>query len=153
MRNHYIELFKYNDWANQKLLICLQKNKVSSEKILSLYYHLIISQDIWLNRIENISSDDISLWETKSLLDLIDMSNKSADRWLSFLENYQMNSLDEVIAYTNTKGVDYENKLVEILSHVTNHSTHHRAQISLLLRNDDIEPPATDYIFYNRDKK
>ncbi len=153
MRNHYIEIFKYNDWANQNILICLQKNKVKSDKILSLYNHLIVAQDIWLNRIENIPSDGIVLWETKSLLDLIEMSHKSAERWINFLENYHMNSLDEVIAYKNTKNVSYENKLVEILTHVTNHSTHHRAQISLLLREDGIEPPATDYIFYNRDQK
>lgn len=152
MRNHYLELFKYNDWANQKLLICLQKNKVKDEKILSLYSHLIAAQNIWLNRIENISSANIELWAAHNLFDLIDISHKSAENWIKFLESYPLNSFDEVIAYNNTNNLAYENKLSDILIHITNHSTHHRAQISILLREKGIEPPGTDYIFYSREK-
>jgi uncharacterized damage-inducible protein DinB len=35
---------------------------------------------------------------------------------------------------------------------VVNHGTHHRAQIALLLREAEIAPPATGYIYYLREQ-
>ncbi|MCG8321009.1 MAG: hypothetical protein MI921_16020 [Cytophagales bacterium] len=151
MKDHFLGLFKYNDWANQKLLLCLQKNKVNEEQILTLYNHLIIAQNVWLNRINNISSRNLVLWETKKLLDLIELTHKSSEDWIKFLQEYNLTSFEEVIAYQNTKGQSYETGLTDIVIHVINHSTHHRAQIVHLLRSLDVEPPRIDYIFFCRE--
>ena len=152
MKDYFLGLFKYNDWANQKLLICLQKNKIKEEKVLTQYNHLIVAQNIWLNRINNLSSGNLVLWETKKLLDLIELTHKSSDDWIRFLQNYQMSSFEEVIAYQNTKGQSFETGLADIIIHVVNHSTHHRAQIVQLLRSYNVEPPRLDYIFFFREK-
>ena len=152
MKDYFLGLFKYNDWANQKLLICLQKNKIKEEKVLTQYNHLIVAQNIWLNRINNLSSGNLVLWETKKLLDLIELTHKSSDDWIRFLQNYQMSSFEEVIAYQNTKGQSFETGLADIIIHVVNHSTHHRAQIVQLLRSYNVEPPRLDYIFFCREK-
>lgn len=53
-------------------------------------------------------------------------------------------------AYANSEGTPFETPLRDILTHVANHGTHHRAQIVLVLREAKIAPPPTDYIFYVR---
>ena len=152
MKDYFLGLFKYNDWANQNLLICLQKNKIKDQKILSLYNHLIVSQNLWLNRINSATPGKTTLWEEKKLLDLIDLTHKSSEDWIKFLREYQMSGFEEVIAYQNTSGQAFETGLADIVIHVINHSTHHRAQIVQLLRSGDIEPPRLDYIFFCREK-
>ena len=151
MKDYLLGLFKYNDWANQKLLICLQKNKIKEERILTLYNHILVAQNVWLMRINNLPSGNLVLWEAKRLSDLIELTHKSSEDWIQFLQSYIMNSFEEVIAYQNTKNQSFETKLADIIIHVANHSTHHRAQIVQLLRSDDIEPPALDYIYFCRE--
>ena len=151
MKDYFLGLFKYNDWANQKLLLCLQKNKINDEKIITLYNHLIVAQNIWLNRINNLSSKNLLLWESKKLLDLIELTHKSSEDWIKFLQEYNLTSFEEVIAYHNSEGKSYETGLADIVIHVINHSTHHRAQIVQLLRSLNIDPPRLDYIFFCRE--
>jgi len=56
------------------------------------------------------------------------------------------------IYYKNLKGIAYKNKLADILAHVINHGTHHRAQAGQQLKFAGFENlPITDYIFYVRD--
>ena len=51
---------------------------------------------------------------------------------------------------TNSKGETFSNKIKDILFHIINHSTYHRAQIATDLKQNGIEPINTDYIFYKR---
>ena len=151
MKSHFTGLFQYNDWANQKLLICLQKNKIDDELILTLFQHILAAQNIWLERITHENYGENQLWAATPLLDLIQATHDSSDRWNNFLENYQMPNFEEVIAYSNTKDIPFETKLSDILIHVINHGTHHRGQIMRLLREKDIAPPQLDYIFFCRE--
>ncbi|MDB5154777.1 MAG: hypothetical protein JWR54_3528, partial [Mucilaginibacter sp.] len=57
-----------------------------------------------------------------------------------------------VISYKNLKGDDFENKLSDVLAHLINHGTHHRAQVGQHLKLAGVELPNTDYIFYIRNK-
>jgi len=150
MKEYILDLFKYNDWANQNVLICLQKNKVDNEKILTLFYHIIAAQNEWLKRITHHPNGKIELWKSENLYTLIDMTNESSHRWIEFIQEYPYSNFEEVIAYINTKGTSFESKLSDILIHVTNHGTHHRGQILTHLRNLDIAPPILDYIYFCR---
>jgi uncharacterized damage-inducible protein DinB len=58
---------------------------------------------------------------------------------------------EDVIHYQNSKGDKYQNTIRDILLHIINHSTHHRAQIAFILRQQGNPPPISDYIFYKRD--
>lgn len=151
MMEFFSSLYQYNDWANQRVLLTLQKEKIDDNKILTLYNHILAAQNIWMSRIVNQPADNKDLWRAIPLLDLIEKSQKSAEAWISFLDEYPMDNFEEVIAYQNTKGIDFESKLSDILIHVANHGTHHRAQIVALLREKGIDPPQLDYIFFKRD--
>ena len=68
---------------------------------------------------------------------------------MDFIADHEVD-LDAEIHYQNSKGADYYNSAWEIINHLIIHGQHHRAQISLFLRNCDINPPAIDYIHYAR---
>ncbi|MBL7976800.1 MAG: hypothetical protein JNN12_00565 [Bacteroidetes Order II. Incertae sedis bacterium] len=57
-------------------------------------------------------------------------------------------TLQESISYQTTSGASFQNTRAEIITHVLNHGTHHRAQISAHIRATGDIPPAIDYIVY-----
>jgi uncharacterized damage-inducible protein DinB len=58
--------------------------------------------------------------------------------------------LTEVISYTNTQGEAFQTTVEDILIHVFNHGTYHRAQVARDLRQHALTPVNTDYITYVR---
>jgi uncharacterized damage-inducible protein DinB len=73
----------------------------------------------------------------------------NAHGWKAYLES--VHDFNQSITYQNQSGKTYANVLSDILSHVVNHGTHHRAQIGQLLKFGGLEHlPVTDYIAYLR---
>jgi len=60
--------------------------------------------------------------------------------------------LEQVISYVNTSGDAFSDPMHDIIVHVLNHSTYHRAQIAKEMRMHNIDPINTDYITYVRNK-
>jgi uncharacterized damage-inducible protein DinB len=58
--------------------------------------------------------------------------------------------LETKFDYTNIKGEAFTSKLIDIVSHVSNHHTHHRGQIVRKIRESGLEPPQTDLILFRR---
>jgi uncharacterized damage-inducible protein DinB len=54
------------------------------------------------------------------------------------------------VDYENSEGRLFISDLRDILFHIINHSAHHRGQISMDFRLNDIEPVPFDYIYYKR---
>lgn len=110
--------------------------------------HLINAQEIWNNRILNQKST-VEVWEKRSLIDLEEINKSNYNQSLQIIETID---LSQKINYKNSKGSEFSNSVQEILFHVINHSTYHRAQIASDLKANGIEAINTDYIFYKRDE-
>jgi len=143
-------LFDYNRWAGTRVLRVLQEADEVPGQALELFSHLLRAQDHWYGRVEGTDHADLDFWVTESLADCAERLRASTERWQSVLDDCSPEALDETIAYTNSKGIAYETPLGDVCTHVVNHGTHHRSQIALVLRQVEIDPPATDYIFYLR---
>jgi len=148
MKEHFINLFEYNDWANRKIFYVLRDITQPPKSILDILSHIILSQETWLGRIKGEYTN--SFWENVALSDLEKRSQTSTEDWLRLLNDSDEIDLDKKYAYHNTKGARFETSLKDIITHLINHSTYHRAQINLLLRQNNIEPAITDYIYYTR---
>ncbi|TVR14906.1 MAG: hypothetical protein EA391_11960, partial [Balneolaceae bacterium] len=92
---------------------------------------------------------DPDIWEEYETADIKREARQTTKKWLDLIADHEVD-LDSVIHYNNSKGVGYSNSLWQICNHLIIHGQHHRAQISLFLRNSDIIPPAIDYIHYSR---
>ncbi len=150
MKKHFIDLFKYNDWANQRIIITLEENESDDYQMLLLLSHLISSQIVWLNRIKDLPTSPFPLWEKYKLRELKTMNEESTSNWLNFIAKHKVDTFTELIFYKNSKGKKFESTLREIMTHVVNHSTYHRAQMVNIMKQKQIQPPVTDYIAYRR---
>lgn len=146
MKAHFTELYRYNRWANQLILSQLPEQA----RPLKLFAHVAAAQVIWLSRIKDQTNFQQPVWPEYHMEELKAKSEESDQAWLDFVQNYSMVTFEEVIRYQTTGGNSFETKLGDIITHVANHGTHHRAQISSLIREAGHVPPQTDFIFYCR---
>ena len=147
MKNHFLNLFQYDAWANGLILQSIEEKSIQNQKIELLFSHLLIAQKVWLNRCIN-KDEDFELWSMKQ--DLVDFLNQNTLDWLNYLESLENSSFENSINYQNTKGQEFNTLLKDILIHIVNHGTYHRGQIIQLLKEERITVPQTDYIFWVR---
>ncbi len=146
-----IRLFRYDQWATEKVQPALTEHPdfEQRDKALSLFAHLINSQELWYRRIAGESWDDLELWPSGDLQEISRIKNSNFERFAQLIEENR-DDLDRPIHYQNSRGVAYESVLSDILHHLIIHSQHHRAQIATLMRIAGLTPPGTDFIFYTR---
>src|SRR5690606_21461687 len=90
---------------------------------------------------------DITVWTDNDLKYLLTANEQN---YADSLEIILQSDFSAQLQYVNTKGIAFTNTVRDILFHIINHSTHHRAQVARALRQDGIAPPPSDYIFYKR---
>gem|GEM_PF-3141648 len=54
--------------------------------------------------------------------------------------------LESDLEYKNSKGLEFANPLWHVVSHIFNHQTHHRGQVTALLSQSGIDPGITDFM-------
>ncbi|WP_392448588.1 DinB family protein [Capnocytophaga canis] len=113
------------------------------EKSLRLINHLIKAQQIWNIRIDN--EIEFGVWQINEWNKISKINDENYTKTLKIIRE---NNLENIIEYQNSKGQKFTNKIEDVLFHIINHSTYHRAQIAVDIKNYGIEPINTDYIFY-----
>jgi uncharacterized damage-inducible protein DinB len=140
--------FVYDDWANKELLQSLEQ--FSTERSLQLVSHIAATQKIWYTRLHHLDSAAIAVWPNLSLNECTEELQILHHQWEKLLNTLTMKDLYEIVTYRNTKGQEFKNSISDILFHVINHSTHHRAQVAAEIRKIGGTPPAMDYIVFCR---
>lgn len=139
------KLLAYNHHCNQQLYALFKTNEgIIPPKALLLLSHTINAHAIWNSRIHG-QTPALAVWEIHEVDALQQLDQSNFENSGIILSHYDLN---ETIHYTNTKGISYSKLVKDILFHVINHSTYHRAQVASALKENGIEPIATDYIFY-----
>ena len=143
-------LHEYSHHCNLNLLTLFEEHASEvPEKARLLLDHILNAHEIWNFRILK-RNDHHSPWDRLKPSTLRDIENENYHTSLSILKNEE---LQKLIEYTNTKGQTFTNSVFDMLFHVVNHATYHRAQIATEFRNAGLTPLVTDYIFYKRDLK
>jgi len=148
----FFQLFSYDMWANEQVLFSLQNNFhfQDFDKASAYYAHIAGSQELWYTRITEKSAEITpAIWPDYDLATAHQVLNTSSEKWKALLKRRESH-INHRISYQNSSGSSFETPLTDILHHVIIHGQHHRAQIAILLRRADIEPPQTDFIFFSR---
>ncbi len=148
MKHYFLKLYQYNLWCNQRVLAALKRQNVSDEKILAVLGHVVAAQYLWLHRIQGLPAPPVKLWGTYSLDQLEKMAAEIGKRWVDFIES--TDDFNRELVYKNYTNDPYKNNVEQIMIHLVNHSSYHRGQIAMLLRQKGFEPVNTDYITYDR---
>jgi uncharacterized damage-inducible protein DinB len=147
MKSFFKELFEYSHHYNQKLTELIHNHPDQiSDKALSLFSHILNAQQIWNNRI-NPKQKPFGVWELQPVKDLKSIDQRNFEQSLEIVEKFDLN---QTMSYKNSKGQAFENSIRNLLFHIINHSTYHRAQIATEFRQQGLEPLSTDFIHFRR---
>lgn len=152
MKARYLKLLDYNTWANRRQIACLLENNVINNRTFLLFSHLLTAEEVWLCRIKEMSAPVQRLWELYPSDTLQQMVEDNNSTWQAYLADCSDRDLARDVTYQNTKGESFTTRLDDIITHLVNHGTHHRAQICSLLQQEKVQPPVVDYIVYLREQ-
>jgi uncharacterized damage-inducible protein DinB len=152
------ELYLYNDWSNDRVLDAVARVNPelvrrdlenSFGSLLDTLAHIAGAEWIWLERWHGRSpaglpagSDFSGVQAVRNKLSDV---RSERDRWLSSLGDQDL--LREV-AYRNVRGQPFQYPLWQQLSHVVNHSTYHRGQVTTMLRQLGQPGVSTDLLLF-----
>lgn len=146
---HLRGLFQYNDWANRRVLTALKENY--SEKSHKILAHLLITEQEYFERLYGKDSTGFNFWQDLSLEECGNLAREIAERFEKLIRRFEEEGLDITTKYKSSEGTEYENNFRELLTHVLFHSSIHRGNIILKMREEGFTPPKIDYIIYLRE--
>lgn len=147
MKVFFNQLFDYNFYCNKKIIEECSKLDNVPEKSISLFSHLLNAHHIWNARIIGKPAE-YEVWQSHEIKDWGDIHYENQRSSFEITTNTK--DFEKRIDYENTEGRLFTNTLQDILFHIINHSTHHRSQIAMDFRNNDLSPIPSDFIFYKR---
>ena len=157
MKNHWIDILKYNLWANQRTVDLLNQyeEEISTRPIVNSFPSIALTmkhswgaEKIWLMRLKGKSATAFPTFNG-SLQDIFQMGLKVSAEFLEFIENQEEAFFESKCDFQDTKGNHYSIPVQQVIHHVMNHSTYHRGQITTLGRQADFgEIKSTCYISY-----
>lgn len=148
----YRDFFAYDLWCNHRVLASLRGVEEPPADAVRLFAHILGAQRLWLKRMVGDDCTGLTPWPELAIDECAALIEEQYGRWMSYLDDLDGSWLDDTISYTTTKGDPYVTSIRDILTHVNNHSTYHRAQIARSLKQHSIAPPVTDYIAYVRER-
>lgn len=147
-------LFTYQDWTRDRLMAAVEP---LSDKQLDRPFemgpgslrqtvgHLYASEWLWLARWKGrppVRSDVPS--DFASMTALRKAWRLTGDERNEFLDTLEDSDLSKQISYTGLDGNERTFTLGQMMLHVCNHGTHHRAQALNMLRHVGVTPPPLD---------
>ena len=150
MQEHFARLLDYDRHVNLQLTDAIIAAG-SPEKAVALMGHLLAAQQVWLNRCLKQPASGGSVWPDWKADTFKTYIEENHRAWKTFLATLEPADFSKRMHYTNLKGEACNDQLSDVLTHLINHGTHHRAQIGQQLKLAGPEKlPVTDYIFYVR---
>jgi len=147
MKAILISTFKYNDFANRKLLEKVRQLPDKSQCV-KLISHLINCQFKWMARVNQVpNAQDMSWWEPVYTLEELEKKwGESLTPWISLLDSKTEEEIMKEVRFIGFDGGHWEAKLSDIALQLNYHSIHHRAQMQTIIRQQGLEPDFLDYI-------
>ena len=155
-------LYRYNDWANQRVLQTaaeLDAGRLVASAPLShgtlrgTLAHILSAEWIWRLRCADGISPSRMLDEAAfPTLDALQRRwQEEAQRLLAFVFGLSDDALDRSIHYTTTEGRTMANILWHLLALVVNHGTQHRSEAAVALTSFGHSPGNLDLIVFLRE--
>ncbi len=150
MKQHILRLFRYNFWSNNSILNHVLSTEFHDDQVTYWLNHILNIEEIWFDRI-HYGQSSVPVDRIFNIENLTPAFKEMNEKYRGLLRDTDEAELDRHRNYINSKEIAYINTLKDILTHVLNHSTYHRAQIVYRLQELGQNPPDTNYIYYLRE--
>jgi uncharacterized damage-inducible protein DinB len=152
---------RYTEWASRRLVRSaaslteeeLHRDfKHSDKSVLGTLVHIFAADRIWIQRVKGTPiSGFIDPVKDFQMTVLENEWPAIHQQWQELAAGLSDGAVEHRIQYRDLKGNSYETPLWQIILHVVNHATHHRGQVSAMIRAMGHTPPPVDLIFYYRE--
>lgn len=153
--------FDFTAWASRRLVQAAadlseeeltRDFKHADKSVLGTLVHTFAADRVWLARVQgNVPSRFLDPARDMHLSVLQTDWPAVHAGWAGFLKSQTNETLAQNISYKDLKGNSWQTPLWQIVLHVVNHASHHRGQVSAMLRAMGHTPPGVDLIFYYRE--
>lgn len=155
-------LYEYDRWANNRVLQAVSALSAeqfthdlrsSFRSVRDTLVHIIGGEWVWLSYWKEPSHSSVLLTDLRKQRDVLfdphAFPNVAAVqlKWAvvekeqaEFVNRLSNESLEKMLPFRTT-----QIRLAHLMQHLANHSTYHRGQIALMMRQLDAEPLATDF--------
>jgi uncharacterized damage-inducible protein DinB len=155
-------LYEYDRWANNRVLRAasaltpeqfIRDLGGSFRSVRDTLVHIIGGEWIWLEYwkepprssalVEDLRRRRDGLFGPDALPDVAAVQAKWTEiekAQAEFVNRVTNESLEKMLPFRTTQA-----RLAHLMQHLANHSTYHRGQIALMMRQLDAEPPTTDF--------
>ncbi len=157
-QNHYQLMARYNRWMNEKLYaVCADISDADRKRDMGAFFksihgtlnHLLYGDIAWLGRFKKQVIPTVILAELYADFDELRAARVAKDR--EILEWADALTPEWLAApFTYTSNVDRKTRELPawtLVSHLFNHQTHHRGQLTTLIKQLGIDPGDTDIPF------
>ncbi len=163
MNREYIQtLYDYNYWANTRILLQAEKLDAgqlaakTSQGMLSVQatlVHLLSAEWVWLMRWNGVSPDAMMRPDEMATLAILRARwREEENKMRAYIAQFAPDTLASVIAYKNTRGESFAYPLWQMMAHVVNHGTQHRAEAAAMLTEFGHSPGDMDFGLYLRER-
>ena len=151
-------LYKYNQWANAKILTTAAKapqeqylapNAFPHGGLRGTLVHVLFAEWIWRNRWEGTSPHYRLRPEDFPTIDsLCSRWTEEEKKLMDFVDQVTDERLNNTFSYNNTSGKPFTKILWHAMAHLVNHGTQHRAEAAAMLTDFGHSPGDLDLIYF-----
>lgn len=125
--------------------------KTSFGGVYETIVHLYQSDRIWLDRLKERPSGKFEDYSAPGCVwELRDAWAEVQTELIQVVSAFSEADVDRGITYTNLAGQTFTSPIWQIVLHVVNHGTHHRGQVTAMIRQLGGTPTNLDLIRYHR---
>jgi len=151
---HVCRLIAYNQWADERVLAAIEGMSVEElERPRDAYFgsiadnlwHVLSAQHRWLARWQGVPLAPLERPPIASWTAAYAASHAGLRRFVAPLSAAD---LQRVVKYTLRVGATGAQPLGQLVVHLVNHGTHHRAETGLVLDRNGRSPEDFDYVLF-----
>lgn len=153
---------RYHRWATSQVLEettplpaeqLVKDLKGSFHSIHGTLVHLFQADSIWLDRLEGRPTGGLADYPAPGCnFELRDAWLVMLDKMIDWAAGLNEDDWSREASYKTLAGVPYKTPFWQITLHIVNHGTHHRGQITSMLRQLGIKPVNLDLVGFYRDR-
>jgi uncharacterized damage-inducible protein DinB len=159
-----LTLLDYNRWANRRLLevaaaLPAEQHRAPAEvphgSLLGTFVHIFAAEQVWRVRCqEGRSPTSLASPERYPTLDALARAWEEEEGAMrAYLSSLTDADLEGTVHYHRTDGRPQSSVLWQVLAHLVNHGTQHRAEAALLLTRYGRSPGDLDLMVYLRQRE
>lgn len=156
LRDHLQSLFKYDLWAQERLVqtalraeAAAQSTQSRDPRIQDTLVHLVVARALWRSRWQGASpSPRPTPEDVPTLQHVLDQTAEESRLAQELLADLRDEELDAAVTYTNLKGESVTVPIGATMLQVIVHGVQHRSEVALLLTEKGFSPGDLDYLRY-----